>query len=85
MVNTATSSSDPGLLSGDATVPHISVLGLDRASLQVLYNTPAMQVPKVARTTKHQKVEEAITDKVHWMNTWSEYVRGHIVSKSAAR
>ena len=28
---------------------------------------------------------ETVADKNQWMNTWSEYVRGHIVSKSAAQ
>ena len=28
---------------------------------------------------------QSAADKIQWMNTWPEYVRGHIVSKSAAQ
>ena len=73
------------LLKGDATVPHITLLGLDEASLRMLNETPAVQVPKAAKSEKGKHVVEAVADKIPWVNTWSEYVRGNIVIKSAAR
>ena len=47
------------LLSGDPTVPHITLLDLDRAFLQVLYNSPAMQVPKISKTNKPPQFKQS--------------------------
>ena len=54
-------------------------------ALHALYENPAVQIPKAAKTGTGKKDMETVADKILWMNTWSEYVHGHIVSKSVAR
>ena len=44
------------LLTGDATVPHITLLGLDVAALHALYENPALQVPKAAKIGNGEKM-----------------------------
>ena len=71
------------LLEGDSTVPHLSLLGVDRKSLQVIYEQQIKSPLKAQRCDSQEPTTASVFDKVQWWSTWSEYVRGHIVSESS--
>ena len=74
------------LLSGTPRVPHLSLLGLRWDSLRELYE------PNTQPQVKHQKrlslSEEkntlSVFEQVDWPRAWDEYVRGRVVSQTAA-
>ena len=71
------------LLNGDVVVPSITLLGLTRARLTMVYEKTPEQPDKVRRPlgTVHEPTMET---QVQWHEAWQEYIRGHIVSLSAA-
>ena len=71
------------LLQGDKVVPNFSLLALDRSALSVVYDEHASPLRKVARSVQKSHPHEPIVQKFQWHHTWSEYVRGHIVSNTA--
>ena len=78
------------LLHGDARVPHLSLLGCSREIVCKVYerNRPRTAGPaKRVRATRKQaeKCREPMLQHVQWHRTWEEYVRGHVVSHTAAR
>ena len=73
------------MLPGEVTVPNLTLLGLDKAALRCVYDSATLPLPKVAKTAKDSGDIQTVADKVDWMSTWFEYVRGNIVSNSAAR
>ena len=77
------------LFSGDPIVPHLSLLGVESNILREYYESSAgpsqihapRRLPKkTARTTV-----QSMSDKVNWQNAWDEYVRGNVVSITAAQ
>ena len=77
------------LFAGDATVPHLSYLCLTRASLQQeLMKSSGHQVSGGRKRFGRKRPAAppvSSPDKVEWASAWSEYVRGNVVSESAAR
>ena len=68
------------LAKGDATVPHLSYLGLKKSSLQ-----QELAAPKKIGKKRPAAPPAPLQDKIDWGSAWSEYVRGNVVSESAAR
>ena len=68
---------------GDMLVPHVSVLGLDRQALQEVYEHQRVSVAKTARCHLRKPCPQSVFEKIHWQASWSEYVRGNIVSESS--
>ena len=78
------------LLNGDAEAPHFSLLGCNLEAAQNAYN--AMHMPaekkikmagtKIAALQSAQRV--SVLQRVDWHRTWEEYVRGNVVSETAA-
>ena len=68
---------------GDALVPHVSLLGLNRQALQEVYEHERVSVAKAARSHLRKPCPEAVFEKIDWQGSWSEYVRGNIVSESS--
>ena len=68
---------------GDALVPHVSLLGLDRQALQEVYEHERVSVAKAARSHLRKPCPQSVFEKIHWQASWSEYVRGNIVSESS--
>ena len=71
------------LLNGDTQVPHLALLGCGQAVLRQVYDvsrTPASKIGKVPETQPR-----ALQDHVQWQTTWDAYVRGHVVSDTAAQ
>ena len=64
-------------------MPNIALLGLTRARLTMVYEKTPEQPHKVRRPlgTVHEPTMET---QVQWHEAWQEYIRGHIVSLSAA-
>ena len=84
------------LLKGDFQVPHLSLLGCDREAIEKVYEdvvAPDTKKSKVETTLQKGRASNEISDSVqtipllqhvHWHRAWEEYVRGHVVSESAA-
>ena len=68
---------------GDALVPHVSLLGLNRQALQEVYEHERVSVAKAARSHLRKPCPQSVFEKIHWQASWSEYVRGNIVSESS--
>ena len=80
------------LLTGDTQVPHLSLLGLSKQSLETLYGGV------VTRRSKHSKSElnkiklmktadnneASVISQSNWAAAWDEYARGNVVSESSA-
>ena len=70
-------------------MPHLSLLGMEAALLQEWHDS--LDQPSQSRasyrlmkkTTK--KRTESALEKVSWKNAWDEYVRGKVVSDTAAK
>ena len=58
------------LLSGHCHVPHFSLLCLNTKNLEAFYSDAAMNL--------------SMTSCVQWYSAWEEYVRGHVVTDTAA-
>ena len=79
-------------LTGTAVVPHISLLGCNREMLERVYLGQAAKCseagPTVAKQTRIRNIAHSVPncmdDQVHWSRAWDEYVRGHVVSETAA-
>ena len=80
-------------MSGSVLVPHISLLGCNRQTLRNGYQNakqakvePMQEKQRKSRQLQSSAaVENNISKKIHWPSTWDEYVRGHVVSESAAQ
>ena len=73
-------------------MPHLSLLGLSKKSLETLYGGV------VARRSKHSKSElnkiklmktgdnseASVISQSNWAAAWDEYARGNVVSESSA-
>ena len=74
---------------GDATVPHLSLLGMDSGVLQEWQGSvdQPSQVRSPCRLTKKttQQGTESASEKVSWKTAWDGYVRGNVVSETAAK
>ena len=77
------------LLSGDPKVPHLSLLGCSRSVLGQLYTSKEEPPLKSARRSHSMlsgldSKDERIVSHVQWHKAWEEYVRGNVVSQTAA-
>ena len=74
------------LLSGSMRVPHLSVLGLRQESLQELYDKriqPTSTQQKCVSLSEVSK-QPSVYEQMDWSHAWDEYVRGNVVSQTAA-
>ena len=71
---------------GSSRVPHLSILGLRYEALQKVYDTSAERDPKKQKLQSLSEVEKrsSIYDEIDWGRAWDQYVRGHVVSQTAA-
>ena len=72
------------LLTGTEEVPHLEHLGMKFADLQRLYAVPP---PAKRLRVKVPAVEElhlAVSAGHQWTAAWDEYIRGNVVSETAA-
>ena len=67
------------LFIGSVDVPHISVLALPRAPLQRLYEESFHSFGEAT-----SEASNPVKDSMEWAVAWSEYVRGNVVSETAA-
>ena len=73
-------------------VPHIAVLGCSREVLESVYLGQAERTSEGSHTVSQRfrvgnashSVPNCLNDQVHWSRAWDEYVRGHVVSETAA-
>ena len=79
-------------------VPHISLLGLNIADLQTVYETVSTEKTsvKARKLTRLRKIKmdatsqtvqassTGVADHLDWHAAWAEYVRGHVVSQAAS-
>ena len=73
------------LLEGDATVPHLSLLGITTSSLREIYESRKDCVARKIGNKRRPEPPVSSLHKVDWTTSWSEYVRGNVVSASAAK
>ena len=73
------------LLQGDATVPHLSLLGMTASSLREVYETRKDCASRKIGKKRRPEPPVSTLHKVDWTSSWSEYVRGNVVSASAAK
>lgn len=74
------------LLHGFADVPHLSLLGFTTHALSIVYkSTDASRDVQKAGPAKSIAGSAAITDNIRWHEAWNAYVRGNVISKSAAK
>ena len=73
------------LLPGEVTVPNLTLLGLNKTDRECIYDGESLPESKMAKTILKNDDVVTVADKINWMNTWSEYIQGNIVSNSAAR
>jgi len=68
------------LLNGDMLVPHLALLGCGRTVLQQVYEVSRKPVSKTSKGVPTHSAQQH----VQWHATWNAYVRGHVVSYTAA-
>jgi hypothetical protein len=71
------------LLNGDVQVPHLALLGCSQTVLRQAFDvsrTPASKARKAPDPQTH-----SVQEHVQWHTTWNAYVRGHVVSHTAAQ
>ena len=67
-------------------VPHLSVLGLRQEFLQELYDKriqPPSTQQKCVSLSEVSK-QPSVYEQMDWSHAWNEYVRGNVVSQTAA-
>jgi hypothetical protein len=69
------------LLHGSTDIPHISLLCLTRHNLEEVYGNDNAQ----ARPQNSCNHRQTVGNNIHWHDSWNEYIRGNIVSKTAAQ
>ena len=73
------------MLPGEVTVPNLTLLGLNKTDRECIYDGESLPESKMPKTIQKNDDRVTVADKINWMNTWSEYIQGNIVSNSAAR
>ena len=68
------------LLNGGILVPHLSLVGCGRTILQQVYEVSRKPVSKTSKELPTHSAQEH----AQWHATWNAYVRGHVVSYTAA-
>ena len=76
-------------LRGDAQVPHISLLGCPHDVLQKVYegedNPSTLKFRKTTPAVEKNLDLLRLAESMNWHKAWDEYVRGRVVSDTAAR
>ena len=76
------------LLSGQGSVmiPELQHLGIRHTHLQVLYAQQPLFKRRRLRSRQHDRSRFMSTkEAIRWHDAWSEYIRGHVVSRHSAR
>ena len=74
------------LLTGSMHVPHLSVLGLRQDSLRKLYEQRLHSQLKIEKRVSLSEVNNnpSVFEQMDWAYAWDDYIRGCVVSRSAA-
>ena len=73
------------LLAGEPTTPTLAFLGLPYKKLVEVYSTSRTTTTAAGHATAAGHESATMENMVAWETTWDAYVRGHVVSDTAAR
>ena len=79
-------------------MPHLSLLGCGSSAIAQIYEPVQDPPSKIRRASTSHTVQESraaqdnvslkntsVSEHINWHKTWEEYVRGHVVSQTAAK